>query len=290
LNTDINDILFPYKTCVEKAILERIQSWNESTDLKKASEYAVLNGGKRFRPALVIMVAEALKKKHSVIEAAMAIEFFHTASLIADDLPSMDNDEYRRGQPTTHKVFGEATAILATYVLIAAGYDSIARNSRLVPNGNQIAVLAVENVAFNAGLKGAAGGQFLDIYPPNLTLDTLKEVIRKKTVSLFEIAFVQGWLFGGGDLEKLSFVKKGADHFGMAFQIADDFGDVDQDIVNQRQINMVTLVGREQAEEMFHVELESYRETMRSLKLDSPELMMLANLLENQVLINQNFA
>lgn len=283
MKDQITHLLSPYKACIEKAIAERINSWKETSSLKKATEYATLNGGKRFRPALVMMVAEALKKKHDVMEAAMAIEFFHTASLIADDLPSMDNDEFRRGQPTTHKVFGEATAILATYVLIAAGYDCITKNAKQVPNGDKISILAVENIAYNAGLKGAAGGQFLDIYPPDLSLETLKEVIRKKTVSLFEIAFIQGWLFGGGDLEKLSSVKKAADHFGMAFQIADDFGDVIQDVTNQRQVNMVTVLGKEQAEKMFHVELLSYCKMMKQLEIDSPSLMTLATLLEEIV-------
>lgn len=283
MSVNIIDLLSPYKTRIEQAIVERVASWSDTRLLREASEYAVLNGGKRLRPALVLLVAQALGKGYDVTEAAMAIEFFHTASLVADDLPSMDNEEERRDCPTVHKVYGEATAILVSYVLIAAGYESLAKNAAIVPHGKQICAEAVQNVARNAGLQGAAGGQFLDLYPPDLSLETIEEAIRKKTVSLFEISFVLGWLFGGGDVAKLEAVKRAADHFGMAFQIADDFGDIQQDFLNHRQVNLVTVAGAERAAKMFHVELTAYRKVLQSLGVDSAELTALADLLEESI-------
>lgn len=258
--------------------------------LKDACEYALLSGGKRFRPALVYMVAYALKKDKDVSSAAMAIEYFHTASLIADDLPCMDNDDERRNKPTVHKVYGETIALLASYALIAEGYGSIADAGRCFdgqPNNKQEGavrvMLALENAAFNTGLTGATGGQFLDIFPPDLSESTLREVIHKKTSSLFEISFIFGWLFGGGDLAKLSEVKACASHFGMAFQVADDLDDVEQDLKNGRKINMAGAFGADAAKRIFLEEIAGYRSLLKELEIDSSDLLGLATFLENKI-------
>lgn len=251
------------------------------TELREACEYALLNGGKRFRPALVYLVADALGKNYDVTSAALAIEYFHTASLIADDLPCMDNDDERRNKPSTHKVYGEATALLATYVLIAAGYGLIATAAKALPQDSAHGGLeAISNAAFNTGAFGATGGQFLDINPPDLSLQTLREILHKKTVSLFEISFVFGWIFGGGDLKKLSEVKKCASHYGMAFQIADDIGDVEQDAKNGRKINMAGVFGADEAKRMLSEEIAGYRASLKDLGIVSPELLALASILE----------
>lgn len=285
---DVLELLKPYQKRIEAKIKDYLPQFGNTGKLREACEYALLNGGRRFRPALVYMVAEALKQKNDVSSAALAIEFFHTASLIADDLPCMDNDDERRNKPTTHKVFGETTALLASYALIASGNACIAacaQEIRKTPHpfgidsyflGN----LALENAANNTGALGTTGGQFLDIFPPDLTMATLRDVIQKKTVSLFEVAFVFGWLFGGGNPDLLPLVKKGASHFGMAFQIADDLGDTDQDLKNDRKINMAGVFGVEAAKELFHVEISGYRAALKDLGLDSPQLKALADCLD----------
>lgn len=249
--------------------------------LREACEYALLNGGKRFRPALVYMVADALNLRADVTAAALSVEYFHTASLIADDLPCMDNDDERRNQPSTHKVYGEATALLASYALIAAGYGLIAEASK--GNKEKVGMEALANAARNTGVFGATGGQFLDINPPDLELETLREILYKKTVSLFEISFVFGWLFGGGDVAALEVVRQCAAHFGMAFQIADDIGDVEQDAKNGRKINMAGVFGVEGARRMFLQEIKGYQRTLKELNLKSPELLSLADFLEARV-------
>ena len=117
------------KESFEKFLKEFIEvRFEEKTELTKACEYSLTNGGKRIRPVMVMMIAEALKKGFNVFPVALSVEFFHTASLIADDLPSMDNEVERRSKPALHLVFGESVALLASYSLIAAAYEMIAEN------------------------------------------------------------------------------------------------------------------------------------------------------------------
>lgn len=274
------DLLAPYKNKVEEKIASTIETLGPKTELRDACEYALLNGGKRFRPALVYLISEALGGQHDVSPAAMAIEFFHTASLIADDLPCMDNDDMRRNKPSLHKAFGEATALLASYALISAGYGLLAENAKMIKGeANQICILALENVTKNTGFFGATGGQFLDIFPKNLSENGVLEILHKKTVSLFEISFVLGWLFGGGEPKKLNEVKKFASHFGIAFQIADDFQDAEQDAQNKRKINIVNICGRQRAKQLFDQELSAYQTMAKKLKIDSTPLLKLSSLL-----------
>lgn len=281
----LSQTLGSYQKQIESKIREKIKQFPESGLLKKACEYALLNGGKRFRPSLVFMVAEALKSNKNVTNAALAIEYFHTSSLIADDLPCMDDDDERRSKPTVHKIYGEAVALLASYALIAEGYGAIAAclPEKEEHDDYKRVALALENATFNTGLSGATGGQFLDIFPPDLSMKTVREVIHKKTISLFEIAFIFGWLFGGGDLKKLSNVKTCASHFGMAFQIADDLGDVEQDLKNERKINMSGIFGIETAKQLFFEEISGYRSALTNLQIDSPALLSLALSLENRL-------
>lgn len=279
--------LSSYQEHIETKLKEKTKQFPQTGPLKEACEYALLNGGKRFRPTLVFMIAEALNQNKDVTHAALAIEYFHTASLIADDLPCMDDDDERRNKPTVHKKYGEAIALLASYALIAEGYGAIAENGSRKEDGFERIVLALENATFNTGLSGATGGQFLDIFPPDLSMETIREVIHKKTISLFEIAFVFGWLFGGGDIDKLPRVKACASHFGMAFQVADDLGDVEQDLKNGRKINMAGVFGTDIAKHHFFDEIAGYRSVLTELQIDSPALLDLASSLEENA--NQSF-
>lgn len=280
LQSQFVDILGPYQGRTEALIRRYLEETPSTGRLSEAVEYALLNGGKRFRPALVQMVARALGREGQADQAALAIEFFHTASLIADDLPCMDDDDERRNRPSLHRAFDEATALLASYALIAAGYGCLAHNGRnLGPFGAEIGLMALENVTANIGIDGATGGQWLDLYPPNLNEATLRQIIHKKTGTLFEIAFVLGWLFGGGDKELLPVVKRAAAHFGMAFQIADDLGDQQQDQDNQRLVNLATILGTDKAVQSLAHELASYRQALVELGLENSELSKLADCL-----------
>lgn len=270
-----------YKLSIDRLITENIKNLGEESPLRDACEYALKNGGKRFRPALVYLISTSLNPSIDVSQAALAIEFLHTASLIADDLPCMDDDDERRGSPSLHKVYDESIALMASYALIAAGYGCIAKNAsdlskssaEHAKNANEICRLALENVSHNSGLQGATGGQFLDIFPKDASLKTIEEVILKKTVSLFEISFVLGWIFGGGDISKIDDVKKAAFHFGMAFQIADDIDDMQQDVINGRKINMANCIGREGAIDLCNKHIRECKNLFEALSLNTPQIL-----------------
>ncbi len=276
----------PYKKRVEEAIAGYLTRWPKGEPLSEPCEYALLGDAKRFRPALVLMVAEAVNKGLGATEAALAVEFFHTASLVADDLPSMDNDDERRLRPSLHKVYGEATALLVTYALIAEGYSCLAKNAQRLQGCGQltheradrICVMALENVCANTGLLGASGGQWLDLFPPDSSLETIREVFRRKTVALFEISFVLGWLYGGGEEAKLDLVKRTSSHFGMAFQIADDLMDEDQDRANGNKINICLAIGRDAAQATLEEERTKFGEALRQLGIGTSNLAVLVGL------------
>jgi len=268
-----NSHFFFHRDRIEQEIAKSILSFGEKTKLRDACEYALMAGGKRFRPLIVILIAEALGHGLNVYESALSVEFFHTASLIADDLPCMDNEDERREKPSLHKVYGEAIALLASYALITAAFEKIHSNAMVMQQAghpfsqfsDRACTLALESATHCAGILGATGGQFLDLFPPNLNLDTVKQVIYKKTVTLFQVSFVFGWLFGGGDISKLEKVKKAAYHFGMAFQTADDVGDMIQDEKKQREMSIARLIGKERALSLFEEEMRHFRRELQEL-------------------------
>lgn len=286
-----DSLLNVYTDRVNKGIQKHIGMLGPESPIRDMCAYALSTGGKRLRPVIALMMADALGNQADVMMSALSIEYFHTASLVADDMPSMDDDDERRNLPSVHKKFGEAAALLVSYALIGAGYDMIAQNAKLLLD-NQVSFsgsvdhrcrLALENASFNTGLNGATGGQFLDIQPPDLSVETIKKVIHLKTSSLFEVAFVYGWLFGGGDLEKLPIVKKAAAHFGLAFQVADDLGDQEQDRINERAVNMANILGREKAIEMFHGEHDAFLQTINSLGVDTSGFVALADSVKSSI-------
>ncbi len=254
-----------YRKRVEAALRTFIEEMGEKNGLRDACEYALLNRGKRLRPILVLMIGEALGKGFDLMPAALSVEFFHTASLIADDLPSMDDDDERRDLPSLHKAFGEDVAILASYALIAEGYGGIHRNSLL--NRSADSLLCLEAATRCAGISGATNGQFLDLYPPDSKLETVKKIIFQKTVTLFEICFVFGWVFGGGDTGQIDEVRKCAYHLGMAFQIRDDLEDLKQDEERENSINIGIACGKEGAFELFQEEMNCFISSLKELKL-----------------------
>jgi geranylgeranyl diphosphate synthase type II len=283
---------YAHRDKIEQEIAKSILTLGEKTKLRDACEYALKSGGKRFRPLLVLLVAEALGNNLNVLDAALSVEFFHTASLIVDDLPCMDNEEERRSQPTLHKIYGESIALLSSYALICAAFEKIHTNttkmkeSTFRETADTAGMLALENATRCAGISGATGGQFYDIFPPNLTLETLRQVIYQKTVTLFEVSFVFGWLFGGGDPFRIEQVKKSAYHFGMAFQIADDLGDLAQDEKNQREINLAKHIGKERAYSVFDEELKLFKISLMELGLDTPSFKKMSDMLEQQAVRN----
>lgn len=280
--------LFSLKDKIEQEVAKCIMGFGEKTKLRDACEYALKSGGKRFRPLIVYLVSEALGHGSDVKDAALAVEFFHTSSLIIDDLPCMDDDDERRNKPSLHKVYGEATALLASYALMIAGFEKIhsaaealkAMGAPFSDASAHIGQRALALASERAGILGATGGQFLDLFPTSRSLKMVKDIIAKKTITLFEVSFMFGWLFGGGDCEKLDGVRAVAAHFGMAFQIADDMHDLLQDEKKQRDTNMARLIGKEHARQVFAAELEALRHGLSALQLMTPSFKKLCAVLE----------
>ena len=279
---------FLFRDKIEKEIAKSILSFGEKNKLRDACEYALLSGGKRFRPIIVMMIAEALGHDLNVAPAALAVEFVHTASLIADDLPCMDNDDERREKPSLHKAFGESVALLASYSLIFAAYEKIHENAMLMKLADppfcgfaeQVCCIALSHSSRAAGIRGATMGQYLDLNPSTHSLEMMRDILYKKTGTLFEISFVFGWLFGGGIIELLDQVKQAAYHFGMAFQVVDDMGDFAQDEKNRREINVARLLGKQRAYNLFRKEMDSFKLLLNELEINTPSFEKMSHLLE----------
>jgi geranylgeranyl diphosphate synthase type II len=278
---------FFHRDKIEKDIAKSIACLGDKNTLRDACEYALTNGGKRYRPLIVMMVAEALGHGLDVSEAALSVEYFHTASLIADDLPCMDNDDERRNKPTAHKVYGETIALLSSYALITAAFEKIHKatvilhnaGSTFSENANRAGMIALECASYCSGIKGATGGQYLDLFPPSATLEAVKDIIEKKTVTLFEVAFVFGFVFGGGDLSLVEDVEMLGYHLGMAFQIADDIEDLMQDDKHPKNLSMAKLVGIERSFVLFEEYMGLLVEKLKSLKLYTPSFAKMTEML-----------
>ena len=197
----------------------------DAPSLAAAMRYAVLSGGKRIRPLLALATAESLGGDvERTLEPACAIELIHAYSLVHDDLPAMDDDDLRRGRPTVHVAFDEATAILAGDALQALAFETIA--AAPLPAETRIAMSA--SLARAVGWRGMVGGQAIDVANTGsaLTLDELEAMHRGKTGALLTAAAEIGALAAGADERVMAHVLRFAAAIGLAFQIVDDLLDV----------------------------------------------------------------
>jgi geranylgeranyl diphosphate synthase type II len=189
--------------------------------IHEAMRYSVFAGGKRLRPILVIAGAEAVGGAMGrVLPTACALELIHTYSLIHDDLPAMDDDDYRRGRLTNHKVFGEAMAILAGDALLTLAFGLLAQNASLE---------VVKEVAQAAGTFGMIGGQVVDVQSEGKSVDaeTLEHIHSHKTAALIRCALRSGAMLAGASPSTLTAIGEAGAHLGLAFQIVDDILDVE---------------------------------------------------------------
>lgn len=195
----------------------------------KAVNYSVLAGGKRLRPMLMQETYRLFGGKERVIEPFMAaIEMIHTYSLVHDDLPAMDNDEYRRGKETTWKVYGEAMGILAGDALLNLAFETATQAFDLDP-ANPAIGRAMQILAKKAGIYGMVGGQVVDVESENttdMTKDRLDFIYRLKTSALIESSMLIGAVLAGAKEEEQKIIEQAAGKVGLAFQIQDDILDV----------------------------------------------------------------
>ncbi len=196
--------------------------------LHEAMRYSVCAGGKRIRPILCLAVAEGLGGGgEAVYKAAAALELMHTSSLIHDDLPALDNDDLRRGRPTSHKVFGEAMAIMAGDALIMLSFQWLA-DLVLLGVPADVAVETLRILASAVGNQGMVAGQVLDLQHDRDSIDfeTLQQIHRWKTGALLRASVEIGAVMGGAGTEERQLLARFGDKIGLLFQIVDDILDV----------------------------------------------------------------
>ncbi len=203
----------------------------ELNAITRASQYALTNGGKRIRPLLVYASAYALDWNTpgtQLDHVACALEFIHSYSLVHDDLPAMDDDDLRRGRPSCHKAFDEATAILAGDGLQARAFELLADAPGLSADQK---VQMIKVLAAAAGPRGMVGGQFIDIRATDsdMTLEQLRAMHSLKTGALIRAALALGGIAAGASEQQLSALDDYGTHIGLAFQVVDDILDVEGD-------------------------------------------------------------
>lgn len=211
---------------IQNELASLIKQLEIPSSLKDSMDYSLQAGGKRIRPILLLAVVHELGGSHpDALKVAAAIEIIHTYSLIHDDLPSMDNDDLRRGMPTNHKVYGEAVAILAGDALLTYSFGVVARLQH-VSSDDKIRLIDLMSVS--AGAEGMVGGQVLDIEgeEKKLSLEELEQVHRLKTGALLTYSILAGAILGGATPEQILAFSKFGEHIGLAFQIQDDILDV----------------------------------------------------------------
>jgi geranylgeranyl diphosphate synthase, type II len=193
-----------------------------------AMRYSLLAGGKRLRPILCLASCEAIGGSPDVaMPMACALEMIHTMSLIHDDLPAMDNDDYRRGKLTNHKVYGEDIAILAGDGLLAYAFEYIATHTQGVSADRVLK--AISNLARAVGANGLVGGQVVDLESegkPDISIETLIYIHNHKTGALFQSSVVCGAILAGATAVEIEKLSKFAQNIGLAFQIIDDILDI----------------------------------------------------------------
>lgn len=233
---DLKDYLGTRKALVDKALEQLLpQPAGPQKSVLEAARYSLFAGGKRLRPILCMAAAEVVgSEPEAVLPAACALELIHTYSLIHDDLPAMDNDDFRRGRPTCHKAYGEAMAILAGDALLTEAFNMVARFGLELPPaaGSAATVLrVVEILARASGTQGMIGGQVIDLEAERseVDLETVTAMHRYKTGALICGALEIGALLGGGNSAQTQSLIRFGRHFGLAFQITDDLLDVEGD-------------------------------------------------------------
>ncbi len=214
---------------IEEA-LDRLLPKEEAhpASIHKAMRYSVFAGGKRIRPILCLEAAAMFSENPvAAVSTGCALEFIHTYSLIHDDLPALDNDDFRRGKPTCHKVFGEAIAILAGDALLTLAFQTLA----FVPVEPQRRLNILATIAQAAGTdRGMIGGQVADLEAEKKTPDvgTLEYIHRSKTAALIRASIVAGGMAGGATNEDVERLKCFGENIGWAFQVVDDILDVEE--------------------------------------------------------------
>lgn len=257
--------------------------------LFQAARYSLLGKGKRIRPILTLATSEIFEANETAaLIPACTLEFIHTYSLIHDDLPCMDNDDFRRGQPSLHKVYPEGHALLTGDLLLTFAFETLAK-SPFITNDQKIQL--IDTLASKSGSNGMIGGQAMDIeaVDKELELDALRHIHELKTGALLTASIEFGGIIGQANDFQMEILKQFGHSIGLAFQIIDDIHDVtfceqkhgkliSSDVVNKKT-TYVTLLGLEKSKLLAVQLYESAISKLNLLKLNTSRLNQLAELI-----------
>lgn len=271
------------KNIIDKALDEYLPpEENPPSIIHKAMRYSVFGGGKRIRPILTLATAELFgKDTESVIKTACGIELIHTFSLIHDDLPCIDNDDFRRGKPSNHKVFGEAIALLAGDALLVSGFDLIIKNSEVKEIKKQSILEVIKETSFYIGTENMLGGQVEDISLKNedITKADLINLYMKKTAALICLSIRSGAILSGANQRQLRALTKYAENIGLAFQIIDDMLDIMQDQRDTGKPNYANIFGMKESKSESEKLIEEAKDSLKIFNQKAETLKNIADYL-----------
>ena len=259
----------------ETELKKELEELSYPETIAKGMEYAILNGGKRLRPFLLFVTLELLNEDiKKGIKSAIALEMIHSYSLVHDDLPALDNDDYRRGKLTTHKVFGEAEGILIGDSLLTYAFYVLSQKNLELLSSEQI-VNIISKTSEYAGINGMIGGQMIDIESENkkIDLETLKYIHSHKTGKLIKLPIEIACIIANLEKDKREILEEYADLIGLAFQVKDDILDVEgtfEDLgkpvgsdVDLHKATYPSILGMEESKKILNDTVEKAKEIIK---------------------------
>ncbi|WP_434476006.1 polyprenyl synthetase family protein [Bacillus pumilus] len=294
VTSNLNEFLTTRKQAIEDYLFTYVQELTIPEDLKSSMLYSLKAGGKRLRPVLVLALLNAYgKNEEDGIPVGCAVEMIHTYSLIHDDLPCMDDDDLRRGKPTNHKVYGEATAVLAGDALLTESFRLITSQlSSSVSADKKLRI--VDELVKSAGALGMVGGQFDDMEAEQkqVSLAELESIHARKTGKLLTFSVAAGAMLAGASEDDIEKLREFSYHIGIAFQIRDDILDLEgseekigkrvgSDTTNEKSTypSLLTLSG---AKEKLHEHITRAKEIVSNLQLGQQLLHDLCDLIASR--------
>ena len=260
----------------ETELKKELKELSYPETIAKGMEYAILNGGKRLRPFLLFVTLELLNEDiKKGIKSAIALEMIHSYSLVHDDLPALDNDDYRRGKLTTHKVFGEAEGILIGDSLLTYAFYVLSQKNLELLSSEQI-VNIISKTSEYAGINGMIGGQMIDIESENkkIDLETLKYIHSHKTGKLIKLPIEIACIIANLEKDKREILEEYADLIGLAFQVKDDILDVEgtfEDLgkpvgsdVDLHKATYPSILGMEESKKILNDSVEKAKEIIKN--------------------------
>ena len=280
----------------ETELKKELKELSYPETIAKGMEYATLNGGKRLRPFLLFITLELLNQNiEKGIKSAIALEMIHSYSLVHDDLPALDNDDYRRGKLTTHKVFGEAEGILIGDSLLTYAFYVLSQKNLEFLSSKQI-VNIISKTSEYAGINGMIGGQMIDIQSENkkIDLETLKYIHSHKTGKLIKLPIEIACIIANVEKDKKEVLEEYADLIGLAFQVKDDILDVEgtfEDLgkpvgsdVDLHKATYPSILGMEESKKILNDTVEKAKEIIKNKfgEEKGKNLIFLADFIKNR--------